>query len=136
MNAKMIWCAVILVMATGFLWLAPVSAADSEQGGRKKVPLPRLVDVGAEKCIPCKMMAPILEELKKEYTGALEVEFVDVWKYPGEAKKYNVRGIPTQIFYNASGKELARHLGFISKEDILKTFEELEVPLNKKTLKK
>ena len=44
--------------------------------------LPRLIDLGADKCIPCKMMAPILEELRREYAGVFEVEIVDVWKNP------------------------------------------------------
>ena len=61
------------------------------------------------------MMAPILEELKKEYAGVLIVEFVDVWKNPEAGQQYGIRGIPTQIFYDANGKELKRHLGFISK---------------------
>ncbi len=121
----------IAVMVAATLWLTPLPAADKDQEDQKKAPLPRLVDVGADKCIPCIMMAPVLEELKKEYAGVLDVRFVDVWKNPGEGKKYNIRGIPTQIFYNASGKELARHMGFISKEDILKKFEELKVPLKK-----
>ena len=91
--------------------------------------LPRIVDVGADKCIPCIMMAPILEELKKEYTGVLIVEFVDVWKNPEGAKQYGVRGIPTQIFYDANGKELKRHLGFISKQGILDQFQQLGISL-------
>ena len=93
--------------------------------------LPLLVDVGADKCIPCVMMAPILEDLKKEYAGVLTVKFVDVWKNPEEARKYRVRGIPTQIFYSASGVELGRHFGFISKEGILRTFADLGIPLKK-----
>jgi thioredoxin 1 len=91
--------------------------------------LPRIVDVGADKCIPCIMMAPILEELKKEYAGVLVVEFVDVWKNPEGAKQYGVRGIPTQIFYDANGKELKRHLGFISKQGILDQFQQLGISL-------
>jgi thioredoxin 1 len=91
--------------------------------------LPRMVDVGADKCIPCVMMAPILEELKKEYAGVLDVEFVDVWKNPDGAKQYGVRGIPTQIFYDANGKELKRHLGFISKQGILDEFQKLGITL-------
>ena len=86
--------------------------------------LPRLVDLGAGKCIPCKMMAPMLEELKAEYKGRLEVAFIDVWKKPDEAKKYGIKIIPTQIFYDASGKELFRHEGFFSKEDILRKWKE------------
>jgi thioredoxin 1 len=125
-------CAITLFVAAVLL-AVPAVGADSEAAARKHAaPLPRLVDVGADKCIPCIMMAPVLEELKKEYAGVLNVEFVDAWKNPSEARKYKVRGIPTQIFYDASGKELGRHLGFISKEDILKTFEELKVPLKKK----
>ena len=87
--------------------------------------LPKLVDLGADKCIPCKMMAPILEELKKEQAGALEVEFIDVWKHKEEAAKYGVRMIPTQIFYADDGKELYRHQGFISKADILGQWQKL-----------
>jgi thioredoxin 1 len=84
--------------------------------------LPRLVDLGADSCIPCKLMAPILEDMRKEYTGRLRVDFIDVWKNPDEGKKYGVHLIPTQILYDASGKELERHEGFISKEDILAKF--------------
>ena len=91
--------------------------------------LPRLVDLGATKCIPCKIMAPILEGLKKEYKGRLEVVFIDVWENPDEAKKSGIRVIPTQIFYDASGKELFRHEGFFSKEDILGKWKEFGVEL-------
>jgi thioredoxin 1 len=91
--------------------------------------LPRLVDLGADKCIPCKMMAPILEELKSEYEGTLIVEFIDVWKNPDEAPKYGIKLIPTQIFFDASGKELFRHEGFYSKDDILGKWKEFGLDL-------
>ena len=91
--------------------------------------LPRLIDLGADKCIPCKMMAPILEELKEEYAGRFEVLFIDVWKNPQKAREYGIRVIPTQIFYDAEGNEFYRHVGFFSKEDILKTFREKGVNL-------
>ncbi len=94
-----------------------------------KTALPRLVDLGADKCIPCKMMAPILEELKKNHAGKLEVVFIDVWQNPDEAKKYGINLIPTQIFYDATGKERFRHEGFFSKEDILAKWKELGVDL-------
>jgi thioredoxin 1 len=93
--------------------------------------LPRLVDLGADKCIPCKLMAPILVELKSEYEGSLKVEFIDVWKNPDEAPKYGIKLIPTQIFFDASGKELFRHEGFYSKEDILAKWIELGVEIRK-----
>ena len=91
--------------------------------------LPRMVDLGADKCIPCKMMAPILEQLKSEYEGTLIVDFIDVWKNPDEGPKYGIKLIPTQIFFDASGKERFRHEGFISKEDILAKWKELGVDL-------
>jgi thioredoxin len=87
--------------------------------------LPKLIDLGADKCIPCKMMAPILDELKKDYAGKMEVEFIDVWKNKEQASRYGVRMIPTQIFYAADGKELFRHSGFIGKEDILAKWRDL-----------
>ncbi|HIJ52619.1 MAG TPA: thioredoxin [Planctomycetes bacterium] len=93
--------------------------------------LPLLLDLGAGKCIPCKMMAPILEELKKEYAGSLKVEVVDVEENPDIAEKYEVRIIPTQIFFDAAGKELFRHEGFYSKEDIITRWKELGVRLTK-----
>jgi thioredoxin 1 len=93
--------------------------------------LPRLVDLGADKCIPCKMMAPILEELKEDYDGTINVEFIDVWKTPEKAKEYGIAIIPTQIFFDASGKELFRHEGFFSKEDILGKWKEFGINLKK-----
>jgi len=101
----------------------------SDQEGTKT--LPRLVDLGAGTCIPCKMMAPILEELKKEYAGVFNVNFIDIHKNPDQADKYSIRVIPTQIFFDASGKELFRHEGFFSKEDILAKWAEIGVELSK-----
>lgn len=94
-----------------------------------EVKLPKLLDLGAGKCIPCKMMAPILEDLKKEYAGKLIVEFIDVWQIPDAGKQYSIDVIPTQIFYDATGKELFRHSGFFAKEDILGKWKELGVNL-------
>ena len=87
------------------------------------------MDLGAAKCIPCKMMAPILEDLKKGYEGRMDVEFIDVWKSPDSGKDYGVKIIPTQIFYSAEGKELFRHEGFLGKEDILAKWKELGVDI-------
>jgi len=92
--------------------------------------VPRLVDLGSVTCIPCKMMAPILEELKKEYAGRLSVEFYDVVQNPEVAKKYGMKLMPTQIFFDASGQELFRHEGFFAKDDILAKWKELGVSLS------
>jgi thioredoxin 1 len=97
------------------------SGAPSQSTAR----LPKMIDLGADKCIPCKMMAPILENLKKDYAGKFEVEFIDVWKDESAAIKYGIEIIPTQIFFDASGKELFRHTGFFDREDILGKWKEL-----------
>lgn len=94
--------------------------------------LPRLVDLGAGKCIPCKMMKPILDELKRDYASQFKTEFIDVWEKPDEGKKYNIEVIPTQIFYDADGKELFRHVGFFGKEDILAKWKELGADMSGK----
>lgn len=95
--------------------------------------LPTLIDLGAETCIPCKMMAPILEGLKKEFAGTLDVHFLNVNEYAELVSEYDVRVIPLQIFYDASGQELFRHEGFFSKEDILAKWKELGVDLSEAT---
>jgi len=86
-----------------------------------------LVDLGAKKCIPCKMMAPILEELTKEYQGKAAIVFIDVWQHTDEARKYRIQAIPTQIFYDKQGNEVLRHVGFMSKKDIVQVLEKLGV---------
>jgi thioredoxin 1 len=106
------------------------AAKGSAQVSPPAAGLPRLLDLGSTVCIPCKMMAPILEELKKEYAGRLQVEFVDVMANPDAATPYKISLIPTQIFFDASGKERFRHEGFISKEDILAKWKELGVDLS------
>jgi len=94
-----------------------------------KKALPRLVDLGAGKCVPCKQMKPILAELTKDYAGDLEVVFIDVWENKAAGEEYHIRLIPTQIFYAADGRELARHEGFLSLKDILNKWRELGVVL-------
>ena len=108
---------------------AKASMSKQNEDAEKSNTLPRLVDLGAGKCIPCKMMAPILEELKEEYAERLKVEFIDVWENPEAGSEYGIKLIPTQIFYDASGKELFRHEGFFSKEDILSKWKEFGVDL-------
>jgi thiol-disulfide isomerase/thioredoxin len=120
--------------------MTPMVAAGGSAGesGTEAVPaatarLPRLVDLGADKCIPCKMMAPILAEFQRDYADRFTTEFIDVWKNPAAGTEYGIRVIPTQIFYDAEGKERFRHEGFFGKEDMLGKWKELGVDLNAKT---
>lgn len=74
--------------------------------------LPRLVELGSDSCASCRAMIPVLAELRGEHKGQLDVDFIDVWKFPDEAETYAVRVIPTQVFLAPDGTELARHQGF------------------------
>ncbi len=84
-----------------------------------------MIDLGAKACVPCKMMAPILEKLTTEYKGKADVVFIDVWENPAAAKKYGIRAIPTQIFYDKNGKEVDRHVGFLDEKSIRTSLDKL-----------
>jgi len=144
-SRSMIFCLIMFTMLSSAIMTSTAVAAGKAMAGPKAsatskspavspaaVRYPALVDVGAKQCIPCKMMEPILEELKAEYAGVLRVEFIDVQVDPQTATKLGVRGIPTQIFYDASGKERYRHMGYMSKERILATFKKLGIELARK----
>jgi len=82
---------------------------------------PTLADFGWKICIPCKAMKPILEELAVEYSDRVNVLIVEVYD-PAQEKlvtQYGIKSIPTQVFFDKNGKEVNRHIGFISKADIL-----------------
>jgi thioredoxin 1 len=122
-NAAILGALVAAVAAVFALKSGP--APQSEPAPPPPVALPRLVDLGAGKCIPCRKMAPILEELRTNYADRLSVVFIDVWEHPDEAEPYKIELIPTQIFYSPDGRELFRHEGFYAKEDILAKWKEL-----------
>jgi len=86
--------------------------------------LPRLVDLGSESCVPCRMMQPELEHLRTTMEGSLEVVFIDVNQDRSAASDYRIRVIPTQIFFSPEGVELARHEGYIDAEGMLGIFRE------------
>ncbi len=108
----------------------PAAPAAPAPGAAQGQALPRLVDLGAGTCIPCKLMAPILEDLKKTCAGKMDVVFIDVSENPEAGEKYGIKLIPTQIFYDAAGNELFRHEGFFGKEDILAKWKELGIAEN------
>jgi thiol-disulfide isomerase/thioredoxin len=86
---------------------------------------PTMVDLGADGCRPCDMMAPILESLKNEYAGRANVLFVHVRKEQILAARYGVQSIPVQVFFDKDGKEVFRHVGFFPKEQITAKLAEL-----------
>ena len=80
---------------------------------------PVVADFGRGICIPCKMMKPILDDLKEEYAGKAEILIVEIDQYPALMQRCGIRAIPTQIFYDETGKEVHRHQGFMPRKDIV-----------------
>jgi len=88
---------------------------------------PSLVDFGSTGCVPCDMLAPILETLKKKYTGKLNVLFIHVGQERILAARYGIQSIPMQFFYDKNGKEVFRHTGFWPQAEIEKKLAEMGV---------
>ena len=127
MNVKRV-SAVIAVIISIFVLV--VVASPSFSAELKNVPVKgmvTMVDLGATSCIPCKMMAPILQKLEKRYAGKAAIVFLDVWVDPKPATHFRIRIIPTQIFFNKKGEEVYRHEGFMSEEAIVTVLQKLGV---------
>lgn len=125
---------IIRLLFSGLLLLSSavpaVYAFDSTPEGEFKLPVPGMVtmiDLGAKKCIPCKMMAPIMEKMEKKYEGKAAIVFIDVWEHREQAGRFGIRAIPTQIFYDTTGKEVYRHVGFMAEKDIVSMLKGLGV---------
>jgi thioredoxin 1 len=104
-----------------------VETEEQPQAALPPEALPKMIDLGAQTCLPCRMMEPILEELKVELEGKAIIEVIDLGKNREAARTYRIRVIPTQIFFDPSGKQVWRHEGYMPKDAILKKFEELGV---------
>lgn len=114
--------AVALLLCGWLLFVGTRAWGASETGKPDQPPVKGMVtmiDLGAKSCIPCKMMAPILAKLEKEYDGKASIVFIDVWKNKDQARRFKIRAIPTQIFFDKEGKEVFRHIGFMSEKAIV-----------------
>lgn len=80
---------------------------------------PTFVYLGSGTCLPCKMMAPILEELSSELSNSANIVNIDLGKYHSAGSDFDIRSIPTLIFYNTRGQEVSRRMGFTAKEEVI-----------------
>lgn len=116
----------IFMFATMTLFLASSAFAELPSAGAALIDQtlasgkPTVIDLGARTCASCKKMTPILAALATEYQGKANVLFVDVWEDKAAAKRFRVQMIPTQIFFDAKGKEVKRHIGFMDRAALLK----------------
>ena len=107
--------AAIFLLKDGGDPVLPADAAETD--------LPKIVDYGSKMCIPCREMAVTLDEVKREYTDRVIVEIVDVYENYDLAEAAGVTMIPTQIFFDAAGKEVYRHVGVMTKDEIVARLE-------------
>lgn len=112
----------IVILLSG---CSQAAGIDDVLSNAKKQGKVMMLELGSVGCIPCEEMKPVMEKLRTNYKGKLEVYFVDVKKEKEAAKKFGVFAIPTQVFLDKNGKEFHRHIGFYAYEEI--------VPILKKT---
>ena len=86
-----------------------------------------LIDLGAATCIPCKMMVPVLDKVKKRFAGKADVIVIDIRYNRDQAQRFQLRAIPTQLFFDLDGKEVYRHLGFLDENAIIEQFTKMGV---------
>lgn len=114
----------LCLLASLVAFTSCANAGETTTGGEVVPGIPTkntvtLVDLGANTCIPCKMMAPVLTELKAEYQGRAEIVFIDVHEKTEMAKPFALMAIPTQVLYDRQGKEVFRHVGFLDKKALV-----------------
>lgn len=124
MKPRTVYLMLAVLLTLTMAVAVPAARADSRFAAKGKV---TLLELGAPTCAPCRAMAPILEELSKEYRTKLEVVKVDVNREPGVARHFGIRMIPTQIYFDRSGREVYRHLGYMSKSGIVSVLTSLGV---------
>jgi thioredoxin 1 len=119
MSVKRVLAIIALILSILLFVAAAVPSFSAELNNVPVKGKVTVVDLGAASCIPCKMMAPILDKLAKRYEGKAAVVFIDL-RYNREAiEQFRVMGIPTQIFFDKNGREISRHMGFMSEEAIV-----------------
>lgn len=114
---KKVICASLLTLALALFISSATAFAEKNDNIPAKGTV-TMIDLGAKSCIPCKLMAPIMEKMEKKYAGKAVIHFYDVWEDREPAVRFGVRMIPTQIFFNREAKEVYRHEGFMSEADI------------------
>jgi len=115
----------VRLRAEGVEWTVSLPSIGHEES----TALPMMLHLSSPRCGACKKMEPVIKSLKADYDGSFRVVYIDPWKNPSAGEKYGVTAIPTQIFYDKSGAELYRHVGFYSEGQILDTWRKLGIRL-------
>ena len=121
MNLKKILFLMMILMSLLTVVFCEENKKDNQPNKEKKYRI-TFIELGSIRCIPCKAVQPLMDEIEKEYEGIVKVVFHDVWTPEGKpyAYKYKIQAIPTQIFLDENGVEYYRHQGFFPKEELVK----------------
>ncbi len=114
-------------LAVALTALGPAVIAAEDFGHVPVRGMVTLLDLGSDQCVPCKLMAPILKKVEQDYKDRAAVVVIDVYRYPEQAKRFGIRAIPTQIFFDKDGKEVFRHMGFMSEKAIVEQLAKMGV---------
>jgi thioredoxin 1 len=109
--------------------VAPSSSPAPSPAPSAAAAKPRLLELGSMRCQACLEMAKVLDALRASRGDRLQVDFIDVFEQPEAPGTYGISVIPTQILFDSAGKEIYRHTGFFSHDDILAKFRALGVNL-------
>jgi thioredoxin 1 len=112
------------------LLIQGLEGKDLQAVSPKEIPIKgqvNLVEIWSNYCLPCKMMAPVMANVEKNYKGKAAIVNLDVDKFPDQIKRFGIHVIPTQIFFDPDGKEVYRHEGFLSEKDIGAQFKKMGV---------
>ena len=124
-KGNVLFLTLLIFTILAFSYQATFSEPSIDQRFPKEIaqsPLPKLLDFGRGICIPCKKMAPVLQELSEEYKGRVIIEIIEIDREKELTQTNRIRLIPTQIFFDSKNKEVFRHEGFMDKEAIKKSF--------------
>ncbi|MFW5730508.1 MAG: thioredoxin family protein [Desulfonatronovibrionaceae bacterium] len=117
------------VFAIMFLYTA--QQQKQEEASRQSLPeIPSpdtvtFVNLGSDSCVPCQIMEPVIQELQADYQGQALITYVDIDIHPEQGRRYGIKTIPTQIFFNHQGREVLRHQGIMDRESIVEILDQL-----------
>jgi thioredoxin 1 len=114
----------LLVVVPGFIgWSTGPAWSQSQPPAKSR---PAIYDFGSGRCLSCREMEKILDAVKGQYGQQVEVRLIYVDRDKDLARQYKVMLIPTQVFVDASGQEVFRHLGLFPKDELVKKLQELK----------
>lgn len=115
---------ILIIFSTLFILIGCNQNPNSSKSDEKyKV---TFIELGSVRCIPCKMMQPVMKSVEEKYGSQVKVVFYDVWIEAGApyGQKYGITAIPTQVFLDKEGKEYFRHEGFFPEEELIKVLKQ------------